>query len=85
MRSDKPQKPEFNGTADAGVVRFWAKEIFVFDRFRRKSPCLDLDLDWNDPGDGSFAAMHVGVAREDCSCALGITNENNFRGFEKRD
>ncbi|KAF7564296.1 hypothetical protein PtrM4_152930 [Pyrenophora tritici-repentis] len=34
------EQPNFNGTANAGLVRFWAKGLFVSDWCRRKSPVL---------------------------------------------
>ena len=53
--------PNFNGTANAGLVRFWAKGLFVSDWCRRKSPRSGMDSDLeafsHNPADGSFAAM----------------------------
>ena len=53
--------PNFNETANAGLVRFWAKGLFVSDWCRRKSPRSGMDSDLeafsHNPADGSFAAM----------------------------
>ncbi|KAF7564293.1 hypothetical protein PtrM4_152900 [Pyrenophora tritici-repentis] len=55
------EQPNFNGTANAGLVRFWAKGLFVSDWCRRKSPRSGMDSDLeafsHNPADGSFAAM----------------------------
>ena len=53
--------PCFDGTAVAGLLRFWAKGLFVSDWCRRKSPRSGMDSDLEAfshyPADGSFAAM----------------------------
>ena len=53
--------PNFNETVNAGLVRFWAKGLFVSDWCRRKSPRSGMDSDLeafsHNPADGSFAAM----------------------------
>jgi hypothetical protein len=74
--------PEFNGTADADVVRFWAKDMVGLVRFRRKLPRSGMEFDLDEPADGSFATMPAGHSTGDLLVPVEDTNETDSRSLK---